>query len=211
MRSGLKKILFVGLIIVLLIAAGSAAFYYLIVRPPLDLARATAEGFQQYFNFTPRVTVDQVIVFEQNVPIAELATVSRDLFLESNWSQTWLGSTKTIVLRGVYTAKAGFDLRESFSISIENNPLRVTALMPPAQLLSVELKDYHVVRDESGWWNKVSVADRENAVRQMQREARQQAETSGMIEESQRTVEERIREIVEKHGTSVEIKTLQSR
>ncbi|HEX9655392.1 MAG TPA: DUF4230 domain-containing protein [Bacteroidota bacterium] len=171
MRSGLKKILFVGLIIALLVAAGSAAFYYLIVRPPLDLARAT----------------------------------------ESNWSQTWLGSTKTIVLRGVYTAKAGFDLRESFSISIENNPLRVTALMPPAQLLSVELKDYHVVRDESGWWNKVSVADRENAVRQMQREARQQAETSGMIEESQRTVEERIREIVEKHGTSVEIKTLQSR
>lgn len=191
-------------LVILLIAIGVVwGVNVMFVKVPEQLARSTADGIRSVFNFTPRVSINQTIVIEQTTPILEVATVSRDLFIDHTWQHTWLGSTKTIQLRGVFTAKAGFDLREPFSINIERDPLRVEAMVPPPRLLSIEMKDYAIVRDESGWWNSVSAEDREDAVRDMRAEAIDQATHSGLLEESAMTVRDRIRDIVERNGASV--------
>jgi Protein of unknown function (DUF4230) len=200
-RSGI--LLFGGIGALVLIGSGVVLFYVLVLRPPMELAHNTAEGFRQFFNFTPQVKINEVVVIEQATPIAELATVSRKVFVETDWSHTWLHSTKRIVLRGVYTAKAGFDLREPFTVVIEKNPLRVTTRMPRAKILSLELNDYHVVKDEDGWWNRISSHDRENAVLQMQQEAYAKAFSAGILKESEESIQQRIREIIEKNGSDV--------
>ena len=102
-----------------LLIAGAWSFYTVFIKAPTELARATAQGIQEFFNFTPRVKIDQTIVIEQNAPIMEIATVSRQLMVDYTWLHTWLGSTKTIHLVGTFTAKAGFDLKEPFTIEIE--------------------------------------------------------------------------------------------
>ncbi len=196
--------------VLLLIGSAVVLFYLLVLRPPMELAQNTAEGFRQFFNFTPQVQINEVVVIEQATPIAELATVSRKIFVETDWSHTWLHSTKRIVLRGVYTAKAGFDLRESFTVLIEKNPLRVTARMPRAKILSLELNDYHVVKDEDGWWNRISSQDRENAVLQMQRDAYAKVLDAGILKESEESIQQRIREIVERNGSHVEFQMTSS-
>lgn len=202
MRSKFKLIL--ACLAALLLIAALWSFYAVFIKAPMDLAGATAGGIKEIFNFTPRVTVNQTVVIEQSAPIMEVATVARQVMVDHAWSHTWLGSTKSIRLIGTFTAKAGFDLKEPFTIAIERNPLRVRAAMPPARLLSLTMVSYRIALDESGWWNKVSDADREAAVRDLQSAARTRAEDSGILDEARATAEQRIREIVERNGASVE-------
>ena len=199
----IKTPLAIAAAVILVIAAATAAFYVVAVKAPSDLARNTAEGVREFFNFTPQVRIDQTVVIEQTTPILEVATVSREMRVDHAWQQTWLRSTKTIQVQGVFTAKAGFDLREPFRIDIEKRPLRVVARMPPPKILSIDMREYEVVKDEDGWWNSVTPKDREDAVRQIRAEAIKKAERSGLLEEARGTVEARLREIVHRSGSTV--------
>lgn len=204
-KSGVShSVLRVSVGLAILLVAAAVAFYIVIVKAPSDLARNTAEGIRTLFNFTPQVKVGQVIVIEQNSPALEVATVVRDVFVDYSWSHTWLGSTKTIQLQGSFTAKAGFDLHRPFTITIRKNPLSVEAQLPPPRLLSLEMLTYHIVKDEGGWWNRISDSDRETAVLALKEAARQNAEASGILLETTRTAEARIRELVERNGSTVE-------
>ena len=195
----------IAAVILLLLTLGVlTTAYILFIHAPMKLAEAAAEGIKGTFNFTPRVTINQTVVIEQNTPIMEIATVARQVHVDRSWSHRWLGSTKSIRVTGSFTAKAGFDLRRPFTIDIVRNPLRVSATMPPPQLLSLTMDTYRVEEDESGWWNRISSADREAAVLDLQAAARERAEASGILEEARRSVEERIREVAGKNGAQVE-------
>ncbi len=183
---------------------GALALYLLLVKAPADVAHNLADGVARTFHFTPQVRIEETVVIEQNTPIAELATVARDLMVEYSWSHQWLGSTKTITLRGTYTAKAGFDLKEPFRLTIRESPLRVQAMMPTPKLLSLQMNSYSILQDESGWWNTISDADREQAVRELQRVAQEKAKNSGMLAEAAATVEQRIKELAERNGALIE-------
>jgi hypothetical protein len=183
---------------------GAIAFYIVLVRIPADLAANLSQGIKETFNFTPQININERIVIEQTTPIMELATVSRDIAVDYSWSHEWLGSTKTIALRGTFTAKAGFDLKEPFTVAIEKYPLKVRASMSTPKILSMQLNSYDILQDENGWWNRISDGDRESAVQSLQRIAREKAERSGMLEEARLTIEQRIKEIVERNGAMVE-------
>lgn len=184
-----------------------ASVFYIAVRTPVDvagsLAQSTATAIREMFNVTPRITVDEVVVVEQNSPIAELATVERELYTQYTWKHSWLGSTKELTVRGVFLAKAGFDLRKPFHIDIRRNPLTISTQLPPAELLSLDMQKYSVVTDEDGWWNKVTAHDRQQAVRALLRSAREKAADSGIREEAERSFEERIREIIARNETAL--------
>jgi len=79
----------------------------------------------------------------------------------------------------------------------------VVAWVPPPKLLSVDMKEYKVLKDEDGWWNSVTPKDREDAVRQVRADALAKAMQSGLLQEAQAGVEARIREIVERNGSTV--------
>ncbi len=180
----------------IVIASVACAIYMLAVHGPLavvhaakeetfDSAQRIANGFKSAFNFTPQITVNGLTEVEQANSVMELATVSQGVAEHYQWSQTWLGSTKEMELLGVYQAKAGFDLREPFRVSVDGG--RITARLPEPKLLSIEMDQdhgYKVLRDEDGWWNKINSADRENAIASMQREARAKAEGSGILLEA---------------------------
>jgi hypothetical protein len=197
--TALKKSVFFGAIFLLILLG----IYLVVVKTTADVARSLADGIAHSFNFTPQVKIEETVVIEQHTPIAELATVARDLMVEYSWSHQWLGSTKTITLRGTFTAKAGFDLTKPFSLTIHESPLRVHAVMPAPTLLSLQMNSYTILKDESGWWNRISDADREHAVRELQRAAREKAEASGMLAEARATVEQRIKEIAERNGALI--------
>jgi hypothetical protein len=69
------------------------ASYVLFFHAPMKLAEAAAGGMKEMFNFTPRVTINQTVVIEQNTPIMEIATVAREVHADHAWSHQWLGST----------------------------------------------------------------------------------------------------------------------
>jgi len=199
-----KKLLILAVAAGLVIVSGAIAFYVVVVKAPRDLAHNVASGIREIFNFTPQVRINETVVIEQNTPILEVATVSRQMFIDHSWQQTWMGSTKSIQIQGVFLAKAGFDLQKPFRFDIEKNARRVVAWVPPPKLLSLEMKEYKILKDEGGWWNSITTQDREEAVRQMRAQAIEKALHSGLLEESTASVEARIRELVQRNGSSAE-------
>lgn len=200
---GNRGVTVLGIVIVVLFIAGTLMAYRLLVQTPMELARATADGIRTMFQMTPRVTVNETVVIEENIPILEVATVSRALWVDHEWTHTWLGSTKTLHVQGTFTAKAGFDLHQPFDIRISSSPLTVTARLPAPRILSVQMDSFRVVHDENGWWNRLNATDRTEAVTSLQVIARSRAEQSGILAEVQRSAEERIRTLVERNGALV--------
>jgi hypothetical protein len=188
------------------VLTASIALYIVLVKAPADLASATADGINEVFRVTPRVTINQTVVIEQNSPILEVATVSRDVYVDYRWNNAWMGSTKTVELQATFTAKVGFDLTEPFNLDVSRYPLSVEAHLPEPKILSLEMNDFEIVVDEDGWWNRVTEQDRENAVDQVRAIAREKAEGSGVLEEARNSAEERVREMVERNGASVEFR-----
>jgi hypothetical protein len=198
-----RAVAILGIVAAVLLIGGSLIAYRLFVQAPAELARATADGIRSIFQVTPQVNINQTIIIEQASPILEIATVSRQMMIDHQWSHSWLGSTKSIHVRGTFTAKAGYNLKEPFAITITRDPMRVTASLPAPRLLSVQMDSFAVVADESGWWNRLTEEDRSQAVTTLQALARSKAETSGILNDVRTSAEDRIRELVERNGAEV--------
>lgn len=186
----------------MLLIAVAVSVYLTLFKGPADLARATADGVKEVFNFTPRVMINETVVIQEMAPIVEIAVVERPMLVDYRWTHTWLGSTKALHLQGTFVAKAGFNLREPFTIRISRTSRDVSAILPRPRLLSLEMTGYKILEDEPGWWNVISDRDREGAVMQLTETARRQALSSGLLADAQRTAMARITEIIERNGAT---------
>lgn len=203
-RSGAPRVIIaLGMAAAIIIGSVSCAIYFLAVHGPLTLAHAAkeetfdsarrmADGFKSMFNFTPQITVNGVTEIEQASSVMELATVNQNIVEHYQWSQSWFGSTKEMELQGLYTAKAGFDLHSPCLVSVRDG--RIIATLPEPKLLSIEMKEngLKIIRDENGWWNKITSEDREKAITAMQDEARTKAEQSGILTEAKTRFTEQV-------------------
>jgi hypothetical protein len=206
MLSGRKIVLLIVLLITFAITV-----YVVVVVVPARLAARSYEGAKQIgrdiskiFSVTPEITVNSTVVLQQQTPILELATVSQKFQHQYEWRNTWLGSTKKIMISGGFEAKAGYDLRRRFSIDINDEKAIVT--LPPPQLLSVQSMDNMTFRDENGVWNWVNMEDRAKAINAFTADARNFSEKAAFISAAKETMERQLREILAAHGKEVEIR-----
>jgi hypothetical protein len=137
------------------------------------IGRDVRDAVVQIAELQPRVTINDHVYFEQTSPIAELALVSQRLEAEHEFTHSWAGSTKRLKLHGTFTARAGFDLRQEFTVNVQ--PAETILRLPHAQLLSVQQDAVEVLVFENGFWNPISGADVEAELATLSRLARQKA------------------------------------
>jgi hypothetical protein len=202
-----RNILAMALAVALIILTLCGAAYFLIFRAPVtaadrsyQLAKNIAADVAKAFNLTPQISIGNTVVFGKSSPLLELATVQREFVHRHEQTETWAGSTKSIHLEGVYLAKAGYNLSEQFAIQIDPATQMVTASLPEPRILSLELKSYTVVKDESGYWNWVTPKDREKALNAMQEAARKAAADEELLAQARKSLEEQLAEIVRRNG-----------
>lgn len=198
------------LLIILLITVSISA-YVVIVVIPSRLAEKSYEGAKQIgrdiskiFSVTPEITVNNTVVLQQQTPVMELATLSQKFQHQYEWTNTWLGSTKKIMITGGFEAKAGYDLHKRFSIDINDDKAIVT--LPPPQLLSIQPMDNMTFKDENGVWNWVNMEDRTKAINAFTSDARKYSQQATFITQAQQAMEKQLREIMATHGKDVEIR-----
>lgn len=198
------------LIIILLITISITA-YVIVVVIPSRLAERSYEGAKQIgrdiseaFQFTPEITVNNIVVLQQQTPILELATISQKFQHQYEWTNTWLGSTKKINIRGSFEAKAGFDLNQKFSIQINDD--KAIVMLPRPKLLSVESLPDVKFADENGVWNWVNMEDRSKAINTFASDARRYAVQAAFVGDAQQSMEKKLTEILKLHGKEVEIR-----
>jgi hypothetical protein len=196
--------------ILLLIALCTSA-YVLVVFIPSAIAERTYEGAKQIgedinelFQFTPKITVNNAVVLNQQTAILELATVKQKFRHEYEWKNEWLGSTKKIKIIGVLDAKCGFDLKKTFQIDINENEAVVH--LPEPRVLSVEPAGDYKFEDEHGVWNWVNAEDRSKAITAFHIAARKHIEQSDLIKDAKRRMEEQLIEIFRRHGKDVQFR-----
>ncbi|MEO5754274.1 MAG: DUF4230 domain-containing protein [Chthoniobacterales bacterium] len=122
-----------------------------------QLGRKARDTFLELARVRPRVIVNNRVYLEQTTTVAELAVLARRVEVEHEVLHTWAGSSKRIKLHGTYVVKAGFDLRQKFTVDVR--PDEVVLELPHARILSVEQEQVEVLTLENGFWNRISPDD----------------------------------------------------
>jgi hypothetical protein len=138
-----------------------------------DVGREAGETFVRLAHLQPRVLVNDHVYLEQTTTVAQLAVLQRRVEVEHEMTHSWAGSTKRIKLHATFLVKAGFDLREKFSVNV--TPQEVLIHLPHAQILSVEEQKVDVLVFENGYWNKISPNDIEHELAALSTLARAKA------------------------------------
>ena len=138
-----------------------------------QLGRKARDTFVELAHLQPKVTVNSRVYLEQTTTVAELAVLARRVEVEHEMLHTWAGSTKRIRLHGTYLVKAGFDLRQRFTVNIRPNEIVIE--LPHARILSVEQEEVEVLTLENGFWNRISPDDVQAQLAALPQQARAKA------------------------------------
>jgi hypothetical protein len=155
------------------------------------VGRKVRDAIVQITQLQPRVTINNRVYFEQTSPIAELALISRRLEVEHEFLHTWAGSTKRLRLHGTYTAKAGFDLRQEFNVTI--SPQATIVRLPHAQILGVEQNAVELLAFENGFWNPISGADVQTELATLVKLARDRAAEQDLAQQAEESFQTQLK------------------
>ncbi len=200
-------ILAAGIVICAIVVCVAWAVKRLVVAPADAagaLAKQVSAGINELLNITPRITVNQVVVIHESYPSFELATVTRETSASYEYRNQWLGSEKSITIKGRFRIKAGFDLNENSSLDIDPKSLKVKAKFPPPKILSVELLSQEIEKVDNGYWNRLKPADQKEALDALMRTAKAEG-GSGMLTEAKKNLEDKLKSVVEKNGTRIQV------
>jgi hypothetical protein len=168
-----------------------------------QVAGDVSRKMSEIINLQPRVTVNDVVVIHESKPIVEMALITRDIQIEHTVEHSWMRSTKTLKMRAIYRAKAGFRLTGSpVELKLKRDwmawKMSLETTLPEPTILSVEQVRLEFVEDEDGYWNKITPEDRELAINEMRVKAMAEIKKSGIRDDVKKTVEERMAESIPK-------------
>jgi len=147
-------------------------------------------AFIDIAHLQPRITINDRVYLEQTTPTSELTILSRRVEVEHEFQSSWAGSSKRVKMHGTFTVKAGFDLRQDFSIDIRPDEIVVT--MPHAQILGVEQENVDILEFENGLWNRISAADVQSELATLPALARQKAIDSGLAADADAALQKQL-------------------
>jgi hypothetical protein len=176
------------------------------------------DAFASVLQVQPKITIQSRVIQTQTAPIAELAVVTREELISLGfdehkefWSYTVPLTEKKLTVSGTYRIKAGYDLREPFSVAIDPATRRITATLPPAKILSVEQVGDLSFQGEDSLLDRLSDEERTKAVNDLAAMARSAAESSTLRQDADRQVRTRLQDLLARNGEKAEIQWSTSR
>ena len=169
-------------------------------------------AFSQVLQVQPQVTVNQRIVLTQTAPIAELAVVSKEELVTLGFTEHFeiLSfqvplTEKKLTVEATYRLKAGFDLREPFSVDIDPATHRIHATMPHAKILSLEQVSGVTYHGEGALLNQITDTERAKILDGLNNTAHQAAENSSLKSDAEQQVTQRLEQIFRHNGQALQI------
>lgn len=193
----------------LALAAGGVLWLGSGLLRPGVIGRALAQALEEKLRARPTIYMNTYVVVEEKKPIAELALVSRLTDVDHRIESVLFRSKAELALRAVYNVKAGFDLRTArFAVILDPNLKKARLELPPPKVLSMEMVRYEVIRDRSGWWNRISESERELAMQRMQADAKLEAIRAGILQDCRLELEKGMADVSKRTGVALEFRYL---
>jgi uncharacterized protein YbjQ (UPF0145 family) len=187
-------------LVTILVTALAWIFLLNPLRQAVSTGKEIQSEFVKFLHLTPRITANNAVIFAQNTPTLELVTVERQALIRHRFEESWLHSTKTFEVEAPFTARAGFPLREAFTVNIPRGGKTAEVRLPTAKILSVDMADIRILRDEDGLWNKLTAQDREKAIRTLTKTAKAEFLQTDILKAATREAEKQIRAIAQAAG-----------
>lgn len=187
-------------LVTILVTALAWIFLLNPVRQAVNTGNAIQAQFVKFLNLTPRIAANNAVIFAQNTPTLELVTMERQALVRHRFEESWLQSTKTFEVEAPFTARAGFHLRDAFTVNIPRGGAMAEVRLPTAKILSVDMGDIRILRDEDGLWNKLTAQDREKAIRTLTKTAKAEFLKTDILKAAAQEAEKQIREIAQAAG-----------
>lgn len=132
----------------------------------LLIGLGTAEGFS-LFRWARTVgggstQVTQSVVVDRLQSVAKLVTTEAMLRDVLSYKNTFLGSTKTSLVVVTGKALVGIDLSHAPPVTIDETQKRITATLPHARLIGIEILQMETYDESRGLWNPFHPADRDS-------------------------------------------------
>ena len=204
---------YLGICLVLITVAGIGFFAMhnctVAVDRTIDHVR---DAFAQVLRVQPEVTLNQRVVQTQTAPIAELAVVTREELVTIGLNEHFEVlsmqiplTEKKLTAEATYRIKAGFDLKKPFSVEIDPVTHALRAAMPHAEILSVEQIGNPVYHGEDAMLNRITDDERTQILGSLNATAHDAAEKSTLKKEAEQQVTQRLNEIMNANGQSLQI------
>lgn len=204
---------YLGICLVLITAATIALFAVRGCMASVDhTIDHVRDAFSEVLHVQPKVTVNERVVLTQTSPIAELAVVTKqelvtiglDSHLEVLSWQIPL-TEKKITVEAPFQIKAGFDLREPFSVAVDPVTHALKAAMPHAKILSVEQVGDLAYHGEDALLNRVNDEERAQILKNLNAAAHVAAEDSSLKSDAEQQVEQRLTDLMKHNGQALHI------
>lgn len=173
-------------------------------------------AFSEVLHVQPQVTINQRVVVTQTAPIAELAVVTKEELVTLGFTehlevlsfQVPL-TEKKLTVEATYRLKAGFDLREPFSVEIDPVTHQIRAAMPHAKILSLEQLGTLTYHGEDALLNQITDEERTKILDDLNKAARQAAEESSLKADAEKQVTQRLEDLFRHNGQTIQIEWAQ--
>jgi hypothetical protein len=141
-----------------------------------ELVRTFAAELRKLFGSEPRISVNRRIVQTGGEAIRELALYKETVLINEEWTNTSWKSTKRLHVQQPFALKAGFDLnRLKFEVDPVNR--EVTATISESTIVNIEYAgDYEVLKQEHGFWNRITARERDTILNSLPQKAKEEAE-----------------------------------
>ncbi len=106
-------------------------------------------------------TITQSVVVQRLQSVAKLVTTEAMVRDVITYQQTWLGSTKRLIVIATGKALVGVDLRATPRITIRERDKHITLGFAHARLLGVDVTELRTYDESRGLWNPIQPADRD--------------------------------------------------
>ena len=204
---------YLGICLVLITLAGIAWFGLRSCTASVDhTIDSVRDAFASVLKVQPQITINQRVILSQTSPIAELAVVTKEelIAIGENEHTEVLSmqvplTEKKLTAEAVYRIKAGFDLRQPFSVTIDPATHDIHATMPHATILSMEQIGDLKLKGDEAWLNRITDADREEMINRLNAAAHDAAEKSDLKEDAEKQVTQRLNELLNHNGKSMEL------
>ena len=203
--------LWAGLGLSVVIIAGGAVAWLLLVRPAEKAAGGLRDTVVEALETITgeQFTVASNTITLQKAAIAEFNVIQRKAQTMIKMETTVFGSKATLILRGDFIVKAGYDLSKPLTVTVDDATGEVKADFPPATITSVELKNYEVFFSDNGLINKITPEHQELATRQMLAQARLDAEQSDLKVEAETQLQTRLKDLLGSEATKSMVRDTQ--
>jgi hypothetical protein len=153
--------------------------------------------------FQSKVTVNGTSFTLAEKNIAELALVQRRIVCHTKYDVSFLGSDAFLIVKGVYTIKAGYNLNEPFDIRFDKSGHVVTASFPPARILSISEESRENYFVSQGVLKKLSPKDMRLAYASNLEQAKKEAMDFGLLTDTEAQLKQRLNDLLGAYGANV--------